>query len=152
VTDDRLGSTDATAASLTAGVVRAAIGLLYRRMRQTKATEEVSLPESSAISRLNHTGPMTAAQLAKLEQVTPQSIGVTIAGLEARGLIEKQPDPEDGRRLILSLSDTGRDHVAARRTARTEQLAGALADGFTAAELATLRAAAPLLERLAHKL
>ena len=51
---------------------------------------------------------MTAAQLAKLEQISPQSIGATVPALESKGLIRRAPDPEDGRRVILFLTAMGR--------------------------------------------
>ena len=77
-------------------------------------------------------------------------MGATLAGLEARGLIERAADPDDGRRVVLSLSDAGRRAIGDRRAARTEQLARALDDNFSEAELEQLEAAAPLLERLAE--
>jgi hypothetical protein len=52
----------------------------------------------------------------------------------------------------MSLSEAGRQVLHSKRSARTQQLARALSDGFTPAELRTLMAAAPLLERLAHSI
>ena len=52
--------------------------------------------------------------------------------------------------MVLSLSDSGRRAIGDRRAARTEQLARALDDNFSEAELEQLEAAAPLLERLAE--
>ena len=127
-------------------------GLLLRRLRQLKAEGELTLPESAALARLSRGGPTTAGALARLEQISPQSMGATLAGLEARGLVERQQDPADGRRVVLSLSAAGRRMVSDRRSARTRQLAAALAAGFTATELDQLMAAAPLLERLADSI
>jgi DNA-binding MarR family transcriptional regulator len=53
---------------------------------------------------------------------------------------------------VLSITEQGRQVVRDRRDARTEHLARALEAGFTEAELGQLRAATPLLERLAEKL
>jgi DNA-binding MarR family transcriptional regulator len=110
------------------------------------------LPESSALTRLDRNGPATATALARQEQISPQSMGATLAALEARGLAERRPDPGDGRRVILSITEAGREVMRNRRNARTEQLAQALSAGFTPAELAQLMAAAPLLERLAQSI
>ena len=90
-------------------------------------------------------GPATSSALAKLEQISPQSMGATLAALEARGLIERTPDPVDGRRIVMSLTDAGLQVLRQRRSARAEQLARALSAGFTEAEVAQLVAAAPLL-------
>ena len=127
-------------------------GLLLRRLRQLKAEGELTLPESAALARLNRGGPTTAGALARLEQISPQSMGATLAGLEARGLVERRPDPADGRRIVLSLSAAGQRMLSDRRSARTRQLAAALAAGFTGTELGQLMTAAPLLERLADSI
>lgn len=137
-------------ASEVAGVLRVSIGLLLRRLRQVPQAGELTLPESSALTRLDRGGPATASALAKLEQISPQSMGATLAGLEARGLIERHPDPLDGRRVVLSVTAAGQEVLRSRRNARTEQLARALTNGFTPTELNQLMAAAPLLERLAQ--
>ena len=77
-------------------------------------------------------------------------MGATVGALEERGLVERMPDPKDGRRAILSLTTAGRDLLRRRRSARSEMLSDALAAGFTRTELKQLQAAAPLIERLAH--
>ncbi len=135
-----------------AGALRASIGLLLRRLRQVQAEGELTLPESAALTRLDRGGPSTASALARLEQISPQSMGATLGALEARGLVERRPDPQDGRRVLLSVTDSGRQVLQGKRNARTEQLAKALSAGFTPAELRQLEAAAPLLERLAQSI
>ena len=79
-------------------------------------------------------------------------MGATLGALEARGLIARRPDPEDGRRAVVSVTRAGRRVLLTRRDARAELLAGALSDGFTAEELERLRDVAPLIERLAERL
>jgi DNA-binding MarR family transcriptional regulator len=133
-----------------AAALRVSIGLLLRRMRQVRPDGELSLPETSALTRLDRSGPATSSTLAKLEQISPQSMGSTLAGLEARGLVQRHPDPEDGRRAVLSLTEAGQQVLRDKRSARVAQLAQALSNGFTPAELRQLQAAAPLLERLAQ--
>ena len=135
-----------------AAALHVSIGLLRWRLRQGQVTGELSLPERSAMARLDRCGPATPSALARLEQITPQGMGATLAGLEARGLVERRPDPADGRRAVMSLTETGRQALQDRRNARTEQIARALAAGFTPDELATLLTAAPLIERLAQSL
>ncbi|SRR5581483_760332 len=136
-----------------AAALYVSIGLLRRQLRQAAQAEgELTLPQTSALARLDRGGPATPGALAKLEQISPQSMGATLAALEARGLIERRPDPADGRRVVLSVSDAGREALRQRRDARAEQIAKALSAGFSVAELAQLQAAAPLLERLAQSL
>ncbi|MFI5062927.1 MAG: MarR family winged helix-turn-helix transcriptional regulator [Streptosporangiales bacterium] len=135
-----------------AAALQMSIGLLRRRLRQVRPEGELTLPEIAALARLDRSGPATASALARLEQISPQSMGATLAGLEARGLVARSPDPDDGRRIVLSVTGAGQQVLRDKRGARTEQLAQALSAGFTAAELAQLRAAAPLLERLAQSI
>ena len=70
-----------------AAALRVSIGLLLRRLRQVRPDGELSLPETSALARLDRSGPATSSALAKLEQISPQSMGATLAALEARGLV-----------------------------------------------------------------
>jgi DNA-binding MarR family transcriptional regulator len=135
-----------------AAALRLSIGLLLRRMRQIPTGDELTLSESSALARLDRGGPATSAALARVEQISPQSMGATLASLESRGLIERAADPDDGRRVILSVTDAGLQLLRDRRNARTGELARALSSGFSPAELEQLMAAAPLLERLAQSI
>jgi DNA-binding MarR family transcriptional regulator len=135
-----------------AGELRTSLGLLLRRLRQAPAAGELTLPETAALARLDRGGPATSADLARAEQISPQSMGTTLAALEARGLVVRAADPADGRRAVMSLSEAGLQALRARRNSRTEELARALSSGFSDAELNRLRAAAPLLERLAQSI
>jgi DNA-binding MarR family transcriptional regulator len=135
-----------------AAALRLSIGLFLRRLRQAKVGDgELTMPESSALSRLDRDGPATTAALARTEQISPQSMGATLGALEARGLVERRPDPGDGRRIVISVSGRGRRVLRDRRSARTALIAKALIAEFSADELAQLMAAAPLIERLAHR-
>ncbi len=126
--------------------------MLVRRLRQVQAEGELTMPEISAMARLDRGGPTTPGALAKLEQISPQSMGATVAALEARGLVERRSDPEDGRRAVMSLTESGLQTLRNRRNAGTEHLAKALSAGFTGSELKQLRAVAPLIERLAQNI
>ena len=133
-----------------AAALRVSIGLLLRRMRQVRVEGELTVPEMAALARLDRSGPATSSALAKLEQISPQSMGATLSALEARGLIGAGPGCA-GRQAGGALGHrSGRRVLRNKRDARTEQLARALSAGFTPAELSQLMAAAPLLERLAQ--
>ncbi len=135
-----------------AGALRVSIGLLVRRLRQLKASGELTLPEISALSRLDRGGPTTSGALAKLEQISPQSMGATIGSLEARGLVERRADPKDGRRSVLSATARGLRALQDRRDVGTQAMAHALTGDFTEAELDQLMVVAPLIERLAQSI
>ncbi|WP_026341730.1 MarR family winged helix-turn-helix transcriptional regulator [Actinomadura atramentaria] len=128
------------------------IRLLVRRMRQVQVEGELKPSESSALARLDRVGPTTSSALARIERISAQSMGATLAGLQARGLIERRPDPEDGRRVVLTLTDAGRAVLRTRKSTQTEKLTAALADEFTPDERERLREAVGLVERLARRL
>ena len=75
-----------------------------------------------------------------------------VAGLEERGLVMRCPDPKDGRRVLLSVTESGLEALRDKRSARVERMANVLAEDFSRAELETLHAAAQLIERLGEKL
>src|ERR1700742_1413184 len=144
---------DTTADTTTvAAALRVSIGLLVRGMRQIPVEGELTLSETSALARLDRGGPTTPGALARQEQISPQSMGATLGALEARGLIERAPDPDDGRRAVMSITDAGLELLRSRRHAKVQQLARALATDFTPAERDQLAAIAPLLERLAQSI
>jgi DNA-binding MarR family transcriptional regulator len=135
-----------------AAALRVSIGLLVRGMRQIPVEGELTLSETSALARLDRGGPTTPGALARQEQISPQSMGATLAALQARGLIERASDPDDGRRAVMSVTDAGLALLRSRRNAKVQQLARALSTDFTPAELDQLAAVAPLLERLAQSI
>jgi DNA-binding MarR family transcriptional regulator len=145
-------ATTTKAGEVLATELRIGIGLLLRRLRQVPTEGELTLPESAVLARLDRGGPSSAAELAKRERISPQSIGATIAALEERGLVGRTPDPDDGRRQILSLTEAGGATLRSRRDAKTKAMAAALDAEFGAEELERLRAAAPLIERLAQSM
>lgn len=135
-----------------AGDLRALVGRLARRLRQTSVVGELTLSQASVLSLLEREGPATPGVLATRERISPQSMGAILISLEALGLVSRTPDPTDGRSLVISLTEAGLQVVQGARRHREERLAHALADHFTAEEQQVLIAALPLLERLARVL
>jgi len=135
-----------------AGELRALVGRLSRRLRQTSVVGEMTLSQASVLSLLEREGAATPGILATREHISPQSMGAILISLEALGLVSRTPDPTDGRSLVISLTEAGLQAVQGARRQREERLARALADHFTAEEQQVLIAALPLLERLARLL
>ncbi|CAL2074189.1 MarR family winged helix-turn-helix transcriptional regulator [Streptomyces murinus] len=136
-----------------ASALLASIGVLVRRVRQVPVEGGLTLPERGALAQLDRSGPTTSSALARDAQITAQSMGATLGALQARGLVERRRDPDDGRRVVLSVTDAGRQALRDKRNARAELIAGALTGGtFTPAELERLAATAPLLQRLAQRI
>ncbi|MCX5357026.1 MarR family winged helix-turn-helix transcriptional regulator [Streptomyces mirabilis] len=136
-----------------ASVLLASISVLVRRVRQVPVEGGLTMPERTALSHLDRSGPTTSSALAREVQITAQAMGATLSALQARGLVERRRDPNDGRRVVLTVTDAGLQALKNKRNARTELIAGALTGGtFTPTELEQLAAAAPLLERLAQNI
>jgi DNA-binding MarR family transcriptional regulator len=131
-----------------AAALAVSIGLLAYRLHQVPVQEELTMPEISALSRLERTGPATPGAMANAAQISRQGMGATLAALQERGYVRRQADPTDGRRVLMSVTDAGRRMLGNKKTARAEQLGKALSEGFTRGELKTLMAAAKLIERL----
>ncbi len=102
----------------------------------------------AVLGRLDRDGPQSTADLAAAERVRSQSMGQTLAELEAQGLVSRQPDPADRRRTLLELTDTGRTVLADDRRRREGWLASAIADDLDAEEREILDRAVALLARL----
>ncbi len=132
--------------------LRVAVGRIARRLRQAHAVGDVTLSEMSVLARLDRDGPNTSGALAELERIRPQAMGVTLSDLESRGLVRREADAADGRKLLTSITDAGRNMVSQRRSASAERLGRALSEEFSVAEQRKLLAVLPLLDRLAEKL
>jgi DNA-binding MarR family transcriptional regulator len=132
--------------------LRVVLGRVVRRVRQGYKSGELTLSEASVLARLDRHGPATPGVLAEQERVQPQAMGVTLAGLERRGLISRAGDPADGRRVVLSVTSPGRRLLTDRRSASGQRMARALAEGFNAQERRLLADVVPLLDRLADQL
>lgn len=124
------------------------VGRLRRRLHEAYDADELSMAQVSLLSRLDKDGPASVTELAAAERVRQQSISATVAALAGRGLVGRRPDPDDGRRAVVSLTPVGRAFVEGKRTAGEEWLARAVQDKFTEAERQQLISALTLLERL----
>ncbi len=128
--------------------IRVVIGRLRRRFKETYDNEQLTPSQTSVLSRLSKEGPASASALAAAERVRPQSMAATLSVLDERGLIRRRPDPDDGRRQLVSLSETGGAFMADKRRAGEEWLARSLETGYTEAERQTILEALALLDRL----
>jgi DNA-binding MarR family transcriptional regulator len=130
----------------------AGFSLLARRFRQLPVDRQLTTPERSALARLDRGGPATSADLARQDQISPQSMGATVSALEGRGLVAREADPDDGRRVVLSVTAKGQEVLRTARNLRVQQLAAALGDGFTPSQLRQLLDVAPLLEQVGQRI
>jgi DNA-binding MarR family transcriptional regulator len=135
-------------ASALVAELRVLIGKLKRRLREQADLGDLTSSQLSVLSHLERDGPATVTTLARTEGVRPQSMGATVAVMEAAGLVSGIPDPSDGRQTIWSLTEAFRERVRAGRAAREDWLLRAIQSKFTPAEQQQLASAVELLKRL----
>lgn len=125
--------------------VRMACQHVSRRVRFDNA-HEVAPHQFGVLAKLLKE-PRTAGELAALEQVSAPSMTRTLNGLCKAGLAQRSDDPTDGRRQVVTLTDEGRAVVDRTIASRDDWMVRRL-EGLSAHELAVLREATDLLERV----
>jgi DNA-binding MarR family transcriptional regulator len=143
-------TSDAAHAMALAGELRVTIGRLSRRLREETRPGNLTASQLSAVGRLDRDGPATVTTLARAEGVRPQSMGATIAALEAEGLVSGTPDPADGRQTIYALTAECKRILKVSRAAREDWLFRAIQAKLTAREQEKLGTVVELLQRIAE--
>jgi DNA-binding MarR family transcriptional regulator len=139
---------DTVSVSALAAELHTLSGKLKRRLREQASAGDLTPSQTSVLTHLDRNGPTTVTTLARVEGVRSQSMGATIAVLEAAGLVKGSPDPEDGRQTILSLTPACRELFRSGRAARHDWLFRAIQTKLTPQEQAQLAASMKLLNRL----
>ena len=135
-------------ASTLARELRVLVGALRRRLREQGQAGDFTPSQASVLLRLERDGSATVTSLARAEGIRPQSMGATVAVLEAAGHVAGVPDPTDGRQVLLALTPACRAAIAAGRAAREDWLSRAIRRELDAAEQDQLAAAVTLLQRI----
>jgi DNA-binding MarR family transcriptional regulator len=130
--------------------LRVMFSRLRRRIREVAQDDDLTPSQESALTLVGKHGAATASALASAEGVRPQSMAATLTALERQGLIRRSPDPDDGRRQLVFLTESGRARVEGNRQARTEWLARAFEERYTEDERRTIIEALALVERLSE--
>jgi DNA-binding MarR family transcriptional regulator len=128
-----------------------AVSRLRSRIRTESGVRSTGIPISqmAVLWRIINEGPTTAAALAAGEHVTQQAISQSLATLRERGLVEKQADPGDGRKSLMTATAAGRELHQAIDASRDEWLTQAVDAAVRPEERALLKEAIELLERIA---
>lgn len=142
-------SNSSSAAAL-AGELRISLGKLVRRVREQAHPGDFTSAQKSVLLRLDRDGPATVSALARAESVRPQSMRITVAGLEAMKAVSGKPDPNDGRQTLVDLTPAFRKTLRESRAAKEDWLVRALQAQLSPQEQDELAAAVKLLERLAE--
>src|SRR5690625_6549911 len=120
---------------------------LYRRLRAELSTDKVASSQCSVLSMLDRQGPATPREIAKHEPLQRPAMARTLGLSTDLNLGERQGHPEDGRQVLIPLTQKGKTLVAETRKRRDAWLARQLRD-LTPAERETLANATEILRRL----
>ena len=129
--------------------LRQSVMRLSRRLRQEQPAHGLGLTKMNFLSHLDRADAATTSELAAAEGVAQQSAARPIAEMVEAGLICREPDPRDGRQVLLRLSSSGRQLLEADLAQRDAWLAEAMAERLTDVERDLLGLSARLLDRLA---
>lgn len=135
--------------TLTAADLRISLLRVARRVRAEKSDADLTDAQFSVLATLDRRGPLSLRVLAEYERVQPPSMTRTAGHLGERGLIERRPDPADGRQAIVDLTPAGRTAVTETRRRRDAWL-GRRLEGLDDDERAVLAAASEILRRIAE--
>src|SRR6202165_3075345 len=128
--------------------LRVVFSRLRRRLTDLATADDLTPSQTAVLIRLAKDGPASTSQLAGAERVRPQSMATTLAGLNRHGLIQRRPDPDDGRRQVITLTAEGRRRAESGRQVREEWLVRAMQDNYSEQERRTIREALSLLGRI----
>jgi DNA-binding MarR family transcriptional regulator len=146
-TVEKVARTDAGLAS----ELRVAVMRLRRRLAgERDPGNDLSIASMAVLGSLFRHGDLTVGELAALERVQPPSMTRKVNGLEEGGYVARRAHETDGRVVVVTLTDKGRERVVADRRRRDEWLARQLRD-LTREERAVLRAATPIIQSLADQ-
>ena len=129
-----------------AGQLRLTIVRTARRLRQ-EAGSDLSPSLTAALSTVERHGPLIPSELAARERIQRPTATRVLARLDEQGLIERMPDPRDGRSSLVTVTTAGRELLEELRTRKTAFLAARI-DTLSAEERATLERATDILERM----
>lgn len=125
--------------------LRVAVGQLIRRLRSENL---FPLTQTWVLGRIDREGPASVSDLAQALRVRPQSMAQTVGDLEAEGMVERNPDPDDRRRALVSLTEAGQARIEADRAAREGWLVKALEE-LPDSDRETIERSVEILSRLA---
>ena len=102
---------------------------------------------AGVLSALERRGPQRITSLAERESVSQPAMTGLVQRLDAAGLVERRPDPADGRATLIAITVAGAEALMSRRRSHDGRLAAAISS-LSAADRAALEAAMPALSHL----
>ena len=121
---------------------------IFRLFRSLSPASGLSMTAAATLSGIERLGPQRLTTLAAREGVTQPAMTQLISRLEESGLVRREASPEDGRVVLVAITDQGRAVLARRRSVRSERMAAIIAQ-LGPEHRAALAIALPALDALA---
>ena len=128
----------------TAAHLRLAITRTARRLRQ-EAAGDLTPTAAAALATIERHGPLTPSELAEIERIKRPTATRTLGFLAEQGLVDRTPDPTDGRSALVAISSDGRERLRRLRSRKNAYLARRMRE-LSPAEVETLERAARILD------
>ncbi len=142
----KIARTDAGLAS----AMRVSVMRLSRRLRnEREVSDDLTANHLAVLGTLTRHDALTIGELAALEKVQPPSMTRIVDRLTEKGLVRREPHPDDRRLVVVKLTSTADAVIREARRRKEAWLALRLKE-LTAEERQILRDAAPILERLSQ--
>jgi DNA-binding MarR family transcriptional regulator len=126
--------------------LRLAITRMARRLRQESGTD-LGPSQVAALATIERHGPLAPSGLAERERIKRPTATRILGRLADAGLVERVPDPADGRSAIVSVTSDGRMLLRRLRQRKTAYLAQRMRE-LSDEDVRTLARAAEVLEAL----
>ena len=121
---------------------------IFRLFRSLSPASGLSMTAAATLAAVERLGPQRLTVLAAREGVTQPAMTQLISRLEESGLVRREASPEDGRVVLVAITDEGRAVLARRRSVRSERMAAIIAQ-LGPEHRAALAIALPALDALA---
>ncbi len=128
--------------------IRLTVQRLARRIRSMQSDETVTEGQRSVLFALANNGAQTLGSLSEHERVTPPSMNRTINALVKAELVPRVSAEDDGRKVSIDLSPSGRAFIRDTRRKRDAWFTQRLAE-LTTAERAVVDQSASILRKIA---
>ena len=121
---------------------------IFRLFRSLSPASGLSMTAAATLAGIERLGPQRLTVLAAREGVTQPAMTQLISRLEESGLVRREASQEDGRVVLVVITDEGRAVLARRRSVRSDRMAAIVAQ-LGPEHRAALAVALPALDALA---
>src|SRR3954470_21687070 len=118
-----------------AASLRSTVTRLIRQLRKQNILSDFSNAELLTMGLLDQHGKLLPSELAEMERISAQAISQIVNRLAEAGCVDRVADETDRRKLVISLTEKGKQHLYESRRIKEEWLVKAMDHLFSSEEL-----------------